>query len=128
MFLYQLDRFNSHLWHHLLRFSKISSRSFALFVNLYSTLIGISGYIFLVTRPSCSSSANLSERTVLLMPFKFLFNSLNLITFLLLRFLNSSNDHLLLKTFQILSILQLSSCSLFSEMELSIFLNLLVNL
>ena len=50
---------------HLPNSFRITSSSFARRVRLYSTLGGISGYIFLETRPSRSSSNSLSDNTVL---------------------------------------------------------------
>src|SRR5215212_12066068 len=110
--------FSSHFSHHVSRLCKIGSKSFAFVVNLYSTLIGISGYIFLVIRPSFSSSDNLSDKTVLLISFRLLFNSLNLTTFLELKFFNINNDHLLPKTSQIFSIPHFSSKDLVSGFDL----------
>src|SRR5688572_4049273 len=116
------DILDSHFSHHLLRLCKISSRSFVLVVNAYSTFSGISGYIFFVIKPSCSSSDNLSDKTVLLIPFRLLFNSLNLTTFLILKFFNISNDHLLPRTSQISNISHFSTKVLVSDLELRFFI------
>src|SRR5919205_1784049 len=92
-----------HLLTHLPNSFRTTSSSFARLVRLYSTLGGISGYIFLETRPSRSSSNSLSDNTVLLIPDNTFFSSLNRITSFVLKFFKINKDHLLPRTSHILA-------------------------